>query len=478
MDVIRIRGARTHNLRDVDLDLPRDRLIVITGLSGSGKSSLAFDTIYAEGQRRYVESLSAYARQFLSVMDKPDVDHIEGLSPAIAIEQKATSHNPRSTVGTVTEIYDYLRVLYARAGVPRCPEHGQDLAAQTVSQMVDQVLALPEGTAVLLLAPDRAGPQGRARRVFDELQGPGLRARLRRRQGRRARRAAEPRSAPPAHHRRGRRPLPRAARRRAAARGVVRDGACAVAGRGADRVPGRAGSRAAGVLEPLRLHDLRLQPRRTRAAAVLVQQSGRRLRHLRRTRRPGVLRSGARRRQPGAVARGRRDPRLGSPQRLLFPADPVAREALPLRHRDAVGRPARGDPHVLLRGSDDERIEFRYFDSRGGSTRRSHTWEGILPNLERRYRETESPTVREELGKYLSTRTCPDCGGTRLNQAARNVFVGGHALPAGRRAADRRDAALFRRAAGGRLARRDRRADREGDRATACGSWSTSGSTT
>ena len=160
MDVIRIRGARTHNLKGIDLDLPRDRLIVITGLSGSGKSSLAFDTIYAEGQRRYVESLSAYARQFLSVMEKPDVDHIEGLSPAIAIEQKATSHNPRSTVGTVTEIYDYLRVLFARAGVPRCPEHGQELTAQTVSQMVDQVLAMPDATSVLLLAPvvqDRKG---------------------------------------------------------------------------------------------------------------------------------------------------------------------------------------------------------------------------------------------------------------------------------------------------------------------------------
>src|SRR5687767_15955210 len=153
MDFIRIRGARTHNLKNVDLDLPRDKLIVITGLSGSGKSSLAFDTLYAEGQRRYVESLSSYARQFLSMMDKPDVDSIEGLSPAIAIEQKSTSHNPRSTVGTVTEIYDYLRLLYARVGLPRCPDHGQELAAQTVSQMVDQVLKLPEGTPLLLLAP-------------------------------------------------------------------------------------------------------------------------------------------------------------------------------------------------------------------------------------------------------------------------------------------------------------------------------------
>ena len=179
MDVIRIRGARTHNLRNIDLDLPRDRLIVITGLSGSGKSSLAFDTIYAEGQRRYVESLSAYARQFLSMMEKPDVDHIEGLSPAIAIEQKATSHNPRSTVGTVTEIYDYLRLLFARAGVPRCPEHGQDLAAQTVSQMVDQVLALPEGTGVLLLAPVVQDRKGEHAEVFEHLRSQGfVRARI------------------------------------------------------------------------------------------------------------------------------------------------------------------------------------------------------------------------------------------------------------------------------------------------------------
>src|SRR5436190_21837201 len=148
-----VRGARTHNLKNIDLDLPRDQLIVFTGLSGSGKSSLAFDTIYAEGQRRYVESLSTYARQFLSMMEKPDIDTIEGLSPAISIEQKSTSHNPRSTVGTVTEIYDYLRLLYARTGTPRCPDHGQDLSAQTVSQMVDQVLKLPEGTAVALLAP-------------------------------------------------------------------------------------------------------------------------------------------------------------------------------------------------------------------------------------------------------------------------------------------------------------------------------------
>src|SRR5215468_10248585 len=179
MPEIRVRGARTHNLKSIDLDLPRDRLIVVTGLSGSGKSSLAFDTLYAEGQRRYVESLSAYARQFLSMMDKPDVDSIEGLSPAIAIEQKATSHNPRSTVGTVTEIYDYLRLLYARAGIPRCPDHGIDLTAQTVSQMVDQILRLPEGTPAMLLAPVVSERKGEHQEVLEDLAAQGfVRARI------------------------------------------------------------------------------------------------------------------------------------------------------------------------------------------------------------------------------------------------------------------------------------------------------------
>src|SRR6267154_5765888 len=168
MKEIQIRGARTHNLKNINVDLPRDQLIVFKGLSGSGKSSLAFDTLYAEGQRRYVESLSSYARQFLSMMEKPDVDHIEGLSPAIAIEQKSTSHNPRSTVGTVTEIYDYLRVLFARAGTPRCPDHHIDLAAQTVSQMVDTVLQDPEGTAMMLLAPAVAERKGEHAELIEE----------------------------------------------------------------------------------------------------------------------------------------------------------------------------------------------------------------------------------------------------------------------------------------------------------------------
>ena len=179
MDTIRIRGARTHNLRNIDVDLPRDKLIVITGLSGSGKSSLAFDTLYAEGQRRYVESLSAYARQFLALMEKPDVDLIEGLSPAISIEQKSTSHNPRSTVGTVTEIYDYLRLLYARVGEPRCPDHGVTLSAQTVSQMVDHVMALPEGTKLMLLAPLIEGRKGEHLHILERLRTQGyIRARI------------------------------------------------------------------------------------------------------------------------------------------------------------------------------------------------------------------------------------------------------------------------------------------------------------
>ena len=179
MEFIRIRGARTHNLKNIDLDLPRDKLIVITGLSGSGKSSLAFDTIYAEGQRRYVESLSSYARQFLSVMEKPDVDHIEGLSPAISIEQKSTSHNPRSTVGTITEIYDYLRLLFARAGIPHCPEHNYPLAAQTVSQMVDQTLAQNPEQRFMLLAPVVKDRKGEHMQVFDQLRAQGyVRARV------------------------------------------------------------------------------------------------------------------------------------------------------------------------------------------------------------------------------------------------------------------------------------------------------------
>jgi excinuclease ABC subunit A len=429
MNVIRIRGARTHNLKGIDLDLPRDRLIVITGLSGSGKSSLAFDTIYAEGQRRYVESLSAYARQFLSVMEKPDVDHIEGLSPAIAIEQKATSHNPRSTVGTVTEIYDYLRVLFARAGVPRCPEHGQELAAQTVSQMVDQVLALPEGTAVLLLAPMVQDRKGEHAETFEHLKGQGfVRAFV---DGRLVELDSPPALDP---------------RRRHSVDAVV------------DRLRVRAdaGQRLAESFE----------------TALALSQGVARLAFQDDPKRDALVFSNRYACTICGYSIAELEPRLFSfnnpsgacgtcgglgVQEFFDPARVVTNPSLSLAggavrgwdRRNAyyfqliqsLARHYRFDietpwsdlseavRHVLLWGSGDERIDFRYFDARGGSARRSHAWEGILPNLERRYRETESATVREELAKYRGTRACVDCGGSRLNQAARNVFVAGRSLP-------------------------------------------------
>ena len=282
---IRVRGARTHNLKNIDLDIPRNRLVVITGLSGSGKSSLAFDTLYAEGQRRYVESLSAYARQFLQLMDKPDVDVIEGLSPAITIEQKATSHNPRSTVGTVTEIHDYLRLLYARAGTPFCPDHDLPLQAQSVSQMVDAVLALPADTRLMVLAPVVRDRKGEFAELFADMQAQGY-VRFRvdgadRRGGRRAE-AEEGREA---RHRRRHRPRASARPEHAAAPGRELRGRAAHRRRPrASRSRWTAGTRAP-VLEQVRLPALQLLAARARAAPVLVQLAGRRLPDLRRPRR-------------------------------------------------------------------------------------------------------------------------------------------------------------------------------------------------
>jgi excinuclease ABC subunit A len=429
MDFIRIRGARKHNLQGIDLDLPRDRLIVITGLSGSGKSSLAFDTIYAEGQRRYVESLSAYARQFLSVMEKPDVDHIEGLSPAISIEQKATSHNPRSTVGTVTEIYDYLRVLFARAGVPRCPEHGQELAAQSVSQMVDNVLALPEGTGVLLLAPVVQDRKGEHAEVFDQLRGQGfVRAMI---DGKLVELDERPRLDPRRRHSIDAvvdrlKVRPDAAQRLAEsfetaltlAQGVARVGfhddperpaivfsnryACTVCGYSLAELEPRLfsfnnPSGACGTCGGLGVQEF-FDP-----ARVVVN--------------PSLSLAG------GAIR--------GWDRRNAYYFQLI--QSLARHVRFDIEAPWHDLPeavrHVLLWGSGEERIEFRYFDARGASTRRTHPWEGILPNLERRFRETESATVREELSKYRGTRACADCSGSRLNLAARNVFVAGRALP-------------------------------------------------
>jgi len=429
MSVIRIRGARTHNLKNLGVDLPRDRLIVFTGLSGSGKSSLAFDTIYAEGQRRYVESLSTYARQFLSIMEKPDVDTIEGLSPAIAIEQKSASHNPRSTVGTVTEIYDYLRLLYARAGIPRCPEHGQELAAQTVSQMVDQVLHIPAGTALLLLAPVVTERKGEHLETLEELRGQGfVRARI---DGK----VAELDDPPKLD-----------ARRKHTIEVVI------------DRFKVR--------------DDLAQRLAESFETALNVGDGVARIAWMEEPDREELVFSDRMACSICGYSLSELEPRLFSfnnpvgacpicdglgvkqffdPQRVVgHPHLSLAggavrgwdrRNAYYFQLIQALSRHFDFDietpwdqldekvRQVLLYGSGDEQVEFRYLNGQGGTIRRRHRFEGIIPNLERRYQETESITVREELAKYLSNRPCPECEGTRLNRAARNVFVNGMNLP-------------------------------------------------
>jgi excinuclease ABC subunit A len=428
MDTIRIRGARTHNLKAVDLDLPRDRLIVVTGLSGSGKSSLAFDTIYAEGQRRYVESLSAYARQFLSMMEKPDVESIEGLSPAISIEQKSTSHNPRSTVGTVTEIYDYLRLLYARAGTPRCPRHGEQLEAQTVSQMVDQVLALPEGTPLILLAPVVRDRKGEHTNVMAELRTQGfIRARV---DGE----VCELDDPPDLD-----------LHRKHTIEAVV----------DRFRVRPDLGLRLAESFETaLKLADGMAtiawmdEPARTplvfsdRFACPLCGYSIPELE-------PRLFSfnnpAGACATCDGLGVQQFFDPERVAAHPHLSLAGGAIRgwdrrnayyfqlvRSLAEHYRFDVETPFEQLPakirKAILFGSGNEAIEFAYFDGRGGTTRRKHRFEGIIPNMERRYRETESGTVRDELSKYLGTHPCPACNGTRLNPAARHVFVAGRGL--------------------------------------------------
>src|SRR5690349_16897880 len=429
MQQIRVRGARTHNLKNVDLDLPRDRLIVITGLSGSGKSSLAFDTLYAEGQRRYVESLSAYARQFLSMMDKPDVDSIEGLSPAIAIEQKATSHNPRSTVGTVTEIYDYLRLLFARAGVPRCPDHGIDLSAQTVSQMVDQVLKLPESTPAALLAPLIADRKGEHVEILQDLAGQGfVRVRI---DGRLHEMDALPKLDPKKKH-------------------TIE----AVVDR--FRVKPDSGQRLAESFETaLRISEglARLifldDPSRdeivfsSRHACPVCGYSVPALE-------PKLFSfnspSGACPTCDGLGVKEFFDPARVVTNPSLSLAGGAIRgwdrrnayyfqliQSLAKHYRFDIETPWNDLPakvqKVVLYGSGEQQIEFRYTEGKGKTTRKKHAFEGILPNLERRYRETESTTVREELAKYLGLQPCPECKGGRLNRAARFVFVADRSLP-------------------------------------------------
>jgi excinuclease ABC subunit A len=451
MEYIRIRGARTHNLKNIDLDLPRDKLIVITGLSGSGKSSLAFDTIYAEGQRRYVESLSAYARQFLSVMEKPDVDHIEGLSPAISIEQKSTSHNPRSTVGTITEIYDYLRLLYARVGLPRCPDHGYPLEAQTVSQMVDQVLALgtQEETRerrYMLLAPVIRDRKGEHAQVFDQLRAQGyVRVRV---DGQLHEIDAVP---------------PLALRQKHTIEAVI------------DRFKPREDikQRLAESFETaLKLGDGMASVQSLDAAQDGASAAGGKTPEANHASHAPLLFSSKYSCPVCDYSLPELEPRLfsfNSPvgacptcdglgvAQFFDPARVVVHPELSLsagavrgwdrrnayyfqliaslakHYRFDVDAAWQSLPEsvrqAVLYGSGGELITFTYLTDSGGRHQRKHKFEGIVPNLERRYRETESSAVREELAKYISEQPCPDCGGARLNKAARNVFVADRPLP-------------------------------------------------
>ncbi|MCM8594209.1 excinuclease ABC subunit UvrA [Accumulibacter sp.] len=419
---IRIRGARTHNLKNISLDLPRNQLIVVTGLSGSGKSSLAFDTLYAEGQRRYVESLSAYARQFLARMEKPDVDLIDGLSPAIAIEQKATSHNPRSTVGTVTEIHDYLRLLFARAGTPYCPEHQLPLDAQTVSQMVDHVLALPEGTRLMILAPVVANRKGEQVELFAELRAQGF-ARLR--------------VDGQVHEIDA---LPKLARTQKHSVDVV-----------VDRLRVRQDVRqrlaesfetalrhADGRASALEIDDSREHRFSARFACPACAYSIQELE-------PRIFSFNS---PMGACPQcdGLGVIQFFDPQRIVSdPAQSLAGGAirgwdrrnpfylqmlgsLAAHHGFTLETPFRELPEnvqrAILYGSGRETVAFSHVDERGRPTLREYPFEGVVVNLERRYRETDSPAVREELSRLISTRTCPSCGGSRLREEARNVRVG------------------------------------------------------
>ncbi|MCF1182198.1 excinuclease ABC subunit UvrA [Marichromatium gracile] len=428
MDTIRIRGARTHNLKGIDLDLPRERLIVFTGLSGSGKSSLAFDTLYAEGQRRYVESLSAYARQFLSVMDKPDVDHIEGLSPAISIEQKTTSHNPRSTVGTITEIYDYLRLLFARAGEPRCPTHGVALAAQTVSQMVDQVLARPEGERLMLLAPVVRNRKGDHQRLLGELHAQGfVRALI-----------------DGAIHELDALPALDAKRRHDIALVVDRFRVRAdLASRLAESFE-TALALTEGVASVVAL-DAPNQPLLTFSANFACPHCGYSITELEPRAFSFNNPAGACPECDGLGIEQFFDPDKVVIHPELSLAGGAVRgwdrrnayyfgliRALGAHYGFDVETPWRELPETVrervLFGSGEERIRVRLPNERGPG--RERPFEGVIRNMERRYRETESNTVREELARYLSHQPCPACQGSRLNQAARHVFLGEHNLPA------------------------------------------------
>ncbi|MGR5418863.1 excinuclease ABC subunit UvrA [Vibrio diabolicus] len=428
MDKIEVRGARTHNLKDINLTIPRDKLIVITGLSGSGKSSLAFDTLYAEGQRRYVESLSAYARQFLSLMEKPDVDHIEGLSPAISIEQKSTSHNPRSTVGTITEVYDYLRLLYARVGEPRCPTHHAPLAAQTISQMVDKVLEMPEGSKMMLLAPIVKERKGEHVKTLENLAAQGfIRTRI---DGETC-----DLSDPPTLELHKKHTIevvvdrfkvrPDLQQRLAESFETTLElsgGIAVVAPMDGD---GEEIIFSANFACPQCGYSMQeLEPRLfsfNNPAGACGTCDGLGVQQYFDPSR--VIQDDSLSLAQGAI-RGWDQKNYYYFQMLTSLADHYGFDlhapfnSLPKKTQD-----------VILKGSGRTEIEFKYINDRGDIRVKRHPFEGILNTLERRYRDTESNSVREELAKYISTKSCSSCGGTRLRLEARNVFIADTTLP-------------------------------------------------
>ena len=429
MDKIEIRGARTHNLKNVDLTIPRDKLVVITGLSGSGKSSLAFDTLYAEGQRRYVESLSAYARQFLSMMEKPDVDHIEGLSPAISIEQKSTSHNPRSTVGTITEIYDYLRLMFARVGTPRCPDHDVPLDAQTISQMVDKVLAMPEGSKLMLLAPVISDRKGEHVKMLQNLASQGfIRARI---DG-----EVCDLSDPPELDLHKKHTI-----EVVVDRFKVRDDLQLRLAESFETALELSGGNAkiADMDDPN-------APETVFSANFACPHCGYSLSELE----PRLFSfnnpAGACPTCDGLGTRQFFDPtRILTNDELSLSGGAIRgwdkRSYYYFQMLQAVaehyefdltkpfGELSKKAQDIVLHGSKGKSLKFKYINDRGDIMERKHPFEGVIPNMERRYRETESNAVREELAKYLAQQPCDTCGGSRLREEARNVFIQDTNLP-------------------------------------------------
>ena len=429
MDQIVIRGARTHNLKDINLTIPRDKFVVITGLSGSGKSSLAFDTLYAEGQRRYVESLSAYARQFLSMMEKPDIDHIEGLSPAISIEQKSTSHNPRSTVGTITEIYDYLRLLFARVGEPFCPEHNLKLEAQTISQMVDKVMTLTIGTRIMVLAPIVRERKGEHLHVFDELKTSGfIRARV---DG-----ILCEIEYPPELEKNKKHSIDVVVDRLKVAKGIEQ--------RLAESFE-TAVQMAEGIAVVSKIDDEN-DEEMLFSALFACPKCGHSISELE----PKLFSfnspAGACSTCDGLGQKQFFDESKLITDNCLSLGEGAIRgwdrrniwyfqmlSSLADHYKFKLDIPfknlSKKHQKIILRGSDNELISFKYINDKGNTYTREIPFEGIIPNMERRYRETESNMVREDLSKFLSSQACPDCAGTRLRKDARFVFVQGISLP-------------------------------------------------